>query len=82
VDSGVLKVIVLSHSIKVCCALYKLKKASKLRKQLLEYQDKIDDNICVDVLLNEANYKFNIGFSDSGIRNYYVRSVCGTVIIK
>jgi len=78
----VLKVIVLSHSIKVCCALYKFKKASKLRKQLLEYHDKIDDNICVDLLLNDASYKFNIGMSDSGIRDYYVRIVSGKVLIK
>jgi len=71
--SGNLKILTLSHSIKICCALNKFNTARKLIQQTMAYQDEVDENVNIDLLLNQANYFLNVESSTFGINSYYVR---------
>lgn len=70
-SSEVLKLIVISHVIKVCSALNKLGMAKKLINQLHTYEQEIEQNIHIDMLLNEACYSLKADLVKDSISSYY-----------
>jgi len=77
-----LKLLVISHAIRVCSVLNKLSTAKKLINQLHTYEKEIDQNIYVDMLLNEACYSLKADLAKDSINSYYVRIVCDGLLIK
>ncbi|XP_027853218.2 uncharacterized protein LOC114132041 [Aphis gossypii] len=59
-NSGHLKVIVLSHGVKVCTVLNKLNIARMLKTQMNAFKEEISDYTLYHVLLNESHYFYTI----------------------
>jgi len=66
---------VISHAIKVCSVLNKLDMAKKLIDQLHTYEQEIEQNIHVDMLLNEACYSLKADLAKDSIPSYYVKDL-------
>ena len=81
-SADILKLLVITHVVKVCSALNKLSTAKKFINQLHTYKKEIDQNIHVDMLLDEAFYSLNAELEKDSIKSYYVRIVCGEIMIK
>jgi len=75
-NADILKLLVISHAIRVCSVLNKLSTAKKLINQLHTYEKEIDQNIYVDMLLNEACYSLKADLAKDSINSYYVRIAC------
>lgn len=71
-SSDILKLLVISHTIRVSSVLNKLSTAKKLIDQLHTYDKEIDQNIHVDMLLNEACYSLKADLANDSINSYYV----------
>jgi len=59
-----------------------LSTARKLINQLHTYEKEIDQNVDVDILLNIACYSLKADLAKDSINSYYVRIVCGEIMIK
>lgn len=81
-SGDVLKLLVISHTIRICSALNKLSTAKKLIDQLHTYDKEIDQNIHVDMLLNEAYYSLKADLAQDSIDSYYVRFIYFLELIK
>lgn len=77
-----LKLLVISHVIKVCSVLNKLSMAKKLIDQVYTYDKDIDQNIHVDMLMNEACYSLKADLAKDSIPSYYVRILRCTPIYQ
>ncbi|CAI6343297.1 unnamed protein product [Macrosiphum euphorbiae] len=71
-SADILKLLVISHAIRVCSVLNKLSTAKKLINQLHTYEKEIDQNIYVDMLLNEACYSLKADLAKDSINSYYI----------
>ncbi|KAL5242886.1 hypothetical protein ACI65C_010296 [Semiaphis heraclei] len=71
-NADILKLLVISHAIRVCSVLNKLSTAKKLINQLHTYEKEIDQNIYVDILLNEACYSLKADLAKDSINSYYI----------
>eukprot|EP00102_Acyrthosiphon_pisum_P002584 XP_001944165.2 PREDICTED: amyloid protein-binding protein 2 isoform X1 [Acyrthosiphon pisum] len=71
-SADILKLLVISHAIRVCSVLNKLSTAKKLINQLHTYEKEIDQNIHVDLLLNEACYSLKADLAKDSINSYYI----------
>lgn len=81
-SADILKLLVISHAIKVCSVLNKLSTAKKLIDQLHTYDKEIDQNIHVDMLLNEACYSLKADLAADSICSYHVRIFYCLLLIK
>lgn len=72
-SGDVLKLLVISHTIRICSVLNKLDIGKKLINQLHKYDKKIDHNIHVELLLNEAFYSLKADLANDSVSRYYVR---------
>ncbi|XP_025192322.1 uncharacterized protein LOC112592475 [Melanaphis sacchari] len=71
-DNKILKVMVLSHAVKVASIKDKLNIVKKLRRQLSTYTPtNIRDNIYIDILRNEGFYYSEIGSTNDASKSYY-----------
>lgn len=72
-----MKLLVISHAIKVCSALNKLNIANKLKDQINKYKHdhEIELHISIDMLLNEACYMLRADLANDSISYYYVRYI-------
>lgn len=68
----VLRLVVVSHAVKVCSVVNKLDIAKKLIDQLHTYNKVIEEHIYVDMLINEACYLLKADLAKDSIKNYYV----------
>lgn len=71
----VLKLLVISHIIRVSSVLNKLSTAKKLIFQLHSYDKPIDLNVYIDMLLNEACYSLKADLAKDSIHSYYVKFI-------
>ncbi|XP_060840464.1 amyloid protein-binding protein 2 isoform X2 [Rhopalosiphum padi] len=71
-SADILKLLVISHAVRVCSVLNKLSTARKLLNQLHTYEKEIDQNIHVDMLLNEACYSLKADLAKDSINSYYI----------
>lgn len=81
-SADILKLLVISHAIKVCSNLNKLSTAKKLIDQLHTYDKEIDQNIHVDMLLNEACYSLKADLATDSIFSFHVRISYGLRLIE
>lgn len=77
-----LKLLVISHAVRISSVLNKLSTGKKLIDQLHSYDREIDQNIHVDMLLNEASYLLKADLAKDSINSYYVSFVCGLLIVS
>lgn len=71
-SADILKLLVISHAIRVCSVLNKLSTARKLINQLHTYEKEIDQNVDVDILLNIACYSLKADLAKDSINSYYI----------
>lgn len=77
---NILKLLVVSHTIRVSSVLNKLSTGKKLIDQLHTYDKKVDQNFQVDMILNKACYKLKADLAKDSIHGYYVCFVCRIVV--
>lgn len=72
-SSDNLKISVISHAVKVSSVSDKIDIAKQLVSQLRLYDKKIEQDIYVNMLLNEAFYTINADLPINCFRNFFVR---------
>lgn len=74
-SDDMLKLLVISHAIRVCTKLNKFSTANNFIKQLHTFDKEIDDNINIEMVMNEASYFLHADLTKHNMSNYYVRFV-------
>lgn len=70
--SDVLRLLVMSHCVKICSVTNRLSMAKKIIQELYTYNKEIDPNVWIDVMMNVAYYSLNANLAKHNILNYLV----------
>lgn len=80
-----MKIIVLSHGIKVCTVLNKLNIAHMLVNQIYANNEEMSDHTFYHLLFNMAHFSYTIHLNEEMstllFNKHYVRIVCGKLMV-